>query len=73
MIDRLPCYKSADCCPDEDCDWLGDNEDEPCWGQTTVTDEWWYDDENGSDSGWIHACEGHSECYEGKSYIRKEK
>lgn len=52
---RLPSYKSADCCKDVDC--LYENDVTPCWGQVTVVDESYSDD----DWWWIHACEGHSD------------
>lgn len=48
-------YKQADCCGDNDCNLLGYNDNEPCWGQVRVQDEEWTED----DYWWIHRCEGH--------------
>jgi hypothetical protein len=60
---RLPSYRSADCCRN-DCH-SGWEKDQPCWGQTTVTGEVsWGDD----DWGWVHECDGHAYCHEGEPY-----
>jgi hypothetical protein len=62
---RLPSYKPADCRGD-DCH-SGWDKDKPCWGQTTVIDEFCTEDY--SDCYWIHACEGHVNYYDGGNYI----
>ena len=60
------------CCYPDECWAHGSEEYElsapwagPCWGESVVIDEDYYDDEDGcrSDSTWIHACEGHRERY----------
>lgn len=61
-------YKKADCCGD-DCVMLDAYDDQPCWGQVTVIDEDYWDD----DWCWVHACEGHVEHRYGKQYIPEEK
>ncbi len=67
---KLPSYKQADCCVncDCDCDYLNWYDNEPCWGQVTVVDEIYSDD----DSWWIHACEGHAERNDGGKYIESQ-
>jgi hypothetical protein len=60
-------YKSAPCCGDE-CIYLGDNPDQPCWGQVMVVDE------AGSveNHWWVHACEGHADLYnEDGEYVKE--
>jgi len=37
---------------------------EPCWGQVEAVDEV----HAGDDWVWVHACQGHSDCYEGGKY-----
>lgn len=52
---RLPSYRTADCCPGLQCH-SGYSRQRPCWGQTTVVDEW-----GSEETYWVHACEGHAE------------
>lgn len=51
----LDCYNPSACC-DTDCNLLGSNPEEPCWGDVSVVDE--VEDENG-DYVWVHSCSGH--------------
>lgn len=60
----LPSYKTADCCKDKDCDWLDATSTEPCYGQVTVVDEIYTED----DCWWVHACEGHAGVTDGEKY-----
>ncbi len=48
-------YKTALCCPGRECDRLGDDEDQPCWGQV----DWAVDDYSEAILPWTHACQGH--------------
>lgn len=61
-MDRLPSYISGDCCPDCDCQ-MG-SESQPCWGECRVVAEEYTED----DHWWIHACEGHEDCWDGGDY-----
>lgn len=57
-------YKECDACG-ADCDLFNfQREGEPCWGEVIVVDEISSDD----DYGWIHACEGHADCYYNEPY-----
>lgn len=69
---RLPSYKKATCCGNGHCYYCNKKE-EPCWGQTTVSDEV-YSEECPEDSYWIHTCEGHIqfESFKGQ-YIKSNK
>ena len=44
-------------------------ENEPCWGDITVSDEIY----DGNDWSWIHVCSGHYEVWDGGNYIQKKK
>jgi hypothetical protein len=72
MTDRIvsKTYNPKACC-NSDCYALdcNKNQDEPCWGDVEVIDEIVYDD----DWSWIHACQGHKSCWEGKPYIPEGK
>ena len=62
-MEKLPSYGIKKCC-NSDCYKLGENKNEPCWGEICAVDEiyWGYDD----DSSWIHSCEGHYDQYDDK-------
>ncbi len=51
-------YRKSECCGGCDCDFLGENEDEPCWGQVTYTCV-----ELGEDLYPAHVCQGHQTKY----------
>ena len=61
-------YKPCDC--GSDCYMLGQNKNplQPCWGNVSVIDEirW------GDDWSWFHACQGHSEMYDGFEYEQEK-
>lgn len=62
-------YKQADCCRGVDCVLLDAYDDQPCWGQVTVVDEDYTED----DWWWVHACEGHAQHRDGVTYIPEGK
>lgn len=54
-------YRRSRCCGGQDCDMLGVNPGEPCWGQVELTSPG--DDED----GWPipgHLCAGHAGAYD---------
>lgn len=51
-----------------DCDFLGRNPAEPCWGEVNV----YAADYDGEDEYERHACEGHSEARAGLNGYRPE-
>jgi len=53
------CYCGAPC--------LFAKDGEPCWGEISAVEEVY--DEAG-DYYWIHACDGHVDCYHGGLYIQ---
>jgi hypothetical protein len=55
---ELKSYKPSTCCGAECFRYKG-YPDEPCWGQVTVIEE----ETAGDDQWWIHACQGHQDCY----------
>ena len=55
-----PTYNPDSCCGSDCCyEWI---DDEPCWGDVEVVDDL-------DDVGWVHACKGHYEKYDGGDYI----
>lgn len=46
------------------CDYADVQEIEPCWGEITVVDEVYTED----DYWWVHACEGHEDVNAGDPY-----
>lgn len=65
---KLNCYKQATCCSGIDCCFLGENPEQPCWGQVKVVDNE-YDGDGGEI--YIHCCEGHEGMTMGGEYIEK--
>ena len=55
---RSASYRASECCR---ADCPHDSEKEPCWGTVVVVGE----DGGGEDYYWVHACEGHRNCYAG--------
>lgn len=56
-------YNPNACCG-ADCNLLGNDPNEPCWGDVTCIDEIY--DEDAEDHFWLHLCKGHVDCYDGK-------
>lgn len=54
------------CNTSHECDMLGDNPDEPCWGIVGWTDEICTEDYD--DCFWGYLCEGHMPLDSGKPY-----
>lgn len=57
-------YNPDACCGDA-CYKLGDNPNQPCWGNVAVIDEVELED---GDYAWVHACRGHEDYYYGGEY-----
>ena len=52
------CYCGASC--------FFEKSDEPCYGEVETVDETYSED---GDYDWIHACQGHINCFMGGPYI----
>jgi hypothetical protein len=53
-----PSYNPSSCCGAHCFRYKG-YPDEPCWGEVEVIEE----EMDGDDWWWIHACQGHLDCY----------
>lgn len=61
-------YNPHSCCG-ADCNNLGDNPEEPCWGDVEVVDEIY--DEDIEDYSCLHMCQGHIGAYYGNGYTKE--
>lgn len=56
---------NIDACCGADCYYLSLIGDDPCWGDVKVIEAAYTED----DHWWIHACQGHKDCWYGGQYI----
>jgi hypothetical protein len=57
-----PSYRKSTCCWGADCEMLGEEPDQPCWGRVDYQQNHDIEDELG-DPCWHHLCRGHAGCF----------